>query len=283
MSTLVISNAYVATVAPDGAEYASGHLVAVDGRITAVGPGPAPLLEGASIVDGSGCLLTPGLINTHHHLYQWATRGYALDSTLFEWLTSLYPVWARINADVVGAAATAGLAWLARSGCTTSTDHHYVFPRGGGDVLGATVSAARQIGLRFHPTRGSMDLGQSHGGLPPDSVVESLDTILAASQEAGYRHLAGVAERCLGESLMADDRIAAAGHLEAAVHILEEVGARNEVAKALVAQAKLHRTAGDVSGARCLLERALTLFETLGTLDEPHRVQALLATLQDHR
>jgi class 3 adenylate cyclase/tetratricopeptide (TPR) repeat protein len=105
------------------------------------------------------------------------------------------------------------------------------------------------------------------------------EEVLATSQEAGYRHLAGVAERCLGESLMAEDVTAAAGHLDAAVHILEAVGARNEVAKALVAQAKLHRTAGDVSGARCLLERALTLFETLGTLDEPHRVQALLAML----
>jgi tetratricopeptide (TPR) repeat protein len=109
------------------------------------------------------------------------------------------------------------------------------------------------------------------------------EEILATCQEAGYRHLAGVAERCLGESLMAEDLTAAARHLEAAVQILEEVGARNEVAKALVAQAKLHQKAGDVSGARCLLERALTLFETLGTLDEPHRVQALLATLQDHR
>jgi cytosine/adenosine deaminase-related metal-dependent hydrolase len=184
MSTLVIDGVYVATVDAAGTEHATGDLVAVDGWITAVGPGPAPVIEGASIVDGSGCLLTPGLVNTHHHLYQWATRGYALDSTLFQWLTELYPVWARINADVVGAAATAGLAWLARSGCTTSTDHHYVFPRGGGDVLGATVEAARRVGLRFHPTRGSMDLGQSHGGLPPDSVVESLDAILAASQDA---------------------------------------------------------------------------------------------------
>jgi class 3 adenylate cyclase/tetratricopeptide (TPR) repeat protein len=105
------------------------------------------------------------------------------------------------------------------------------------------------------------------------------EEVLATSQEAGYRHLAGVAERGLGESLVAEDLAAAAGHLDAAVHILEEVGARNEVAKALVAQAKLLQKAGDVSGARCLLERALALFETLETLDEPHRVQALLATL----
>jgi cytosine/adenosine deaminase-related metal-dependent hydrolase len=185
MTTTVIENAYVATVS--GAEYLSGHLVASDGVITAVGPGPAPAMPGASIVDGTGCLLTPGLVNTHHHLYQWATRGYGLDSTLFQWLVELYPVWARINADVVGAAATAGLAWLAKSGCTTSTDHHYVFPRGGGSILDATVDAAATVGLRFHPTRGSMDLGQSQGGLPPDSVVESIDAILEASRDAVER------------------------------------------------------------------------------------------------
>jgi cytosine/adenosine deaminase-related metal-dependent hydrolase len=138
-------------------------------------------------VDARGCLLTPGLVNTHHHLYQWATRGYAQQATLFEWLTELYPVWARFTSEVVEAAAAAGLAWLAKSGCTTSTDHHYVFPRGGGDVLASTVDAAARVGLRFHPTRGSMDLGQSQGGLPPDSVVESLDAILAASQDAVTR------------------------------------------------------------------------------------------------
>jgi cytosine/adenosine deaminase-related metal-dependent hydrolase len=185
MTTMVVENAYVATVS--GAEYPAGHLVASDGVITAVGPGPAPATPGASIVDGTGCLLTPGLVNTHHHLYQWATRGYGLDSTLFQWLVELYPVWARINADVVGVAATAGLAWLAKSGCTTSTDHHYVFPRGGGSILDATVDAAATVGLRFHPTRGSMDLGQSKGGLPPDSVVESIDAILEASRDAVER------------------------------------------------------------------------------------------------
>ncbi len=188
MSTLVIDGAAIATVSAAGDEFAIGHVVAVDGRITAVGPGPAPAtVDGAHRVDGRGCLLTPGLVNTHHHLYQWATRGYAVNSTLFQWLTELYPVWARINAEVVGTAATAGLAWLARSGCTTSTDHHYVFPRGGGDLLASTVDAAARIGLRFHPTRGSMDLGQSQGGLPPDSVVESLDEILHASQDAVER------------------------------------------------------------------------------------------------
>src|SRR5690606_22578998 len=188
MTTLVIEGAAIATVDSAGTEYASGHLVAKDGWITAVGPGPAPSVpEGARVVDGAGCLLTPGLVNTHHHLYQWATRGYAIDATLFEWLTELYPVWARLTAPAVGAAATAGLAWLARSGCTPTTDHHYLFPRTGGDVLGSTVEAAAQVGLRFHPTRGSMDLGQSQGGLPPDEVVESIDDILAASAEAVTR------------------------------------------------------------------------------------------------
>ncbi len=150
-----------------------------------VGAGPVPGLStaaGARVVDGSGCVVTSGLINTHHHLYQWATRGRAVDSTLFGWLTELYPVWARIDCYVVADAATAALAWLARTGCTTTTDHHYVFPRGGGDVLGATVAAARAVGLRFHPTRGSMDLGASSGGLPPDEVVEDIDAILAADR-----------------------------------------------------------------------------------------------------
>ncbi len=187
MNTLVVDDASVATVDANGTEFARGHLVAVDGRITAVGPGPAPAIPGARHVDGTGCLLTPGLVNTHHHLYQWATRGYAPDATLFEWLTELYPVWAGLDADLVAAAAGAGLAWLALSGCTTSADHHYLFPRGRADALDSTVEAARRIGLRFQPTRGSMDLGQSRGGLPPDSVVESLDAILAASAAAVQR------------------------------------------------------------------------------------------------
>ncbi len=187
MSTVLISGCYVVTMDAGRAEYESGHL-AIDGnRIISVGPGQPPAevdLAGARVIDGSGCLATPGLINTHHHLYQWATRGRAVDSTLFGWLTELYPVWARIDERVVGASATAALAWLARTGCTTTTDHHYVFPRGGGDVLGATVAAAREVGLRFHPTRGSMDLGVSSGGLPPDEVVEDLDSILAATAKA---------------------------------------------------------------------------------------------------
>ncbi|GAA2539034.1 8-oxoguanine deaminase [Winogradskya consettensis] len=183
---IIIENATVATVDAAGTEHSDGHVVVGDdGRIAAVGAGSyAGEAGGAQRVDGSGCLITPGLVNTHHHLYQWATRGLAQDDTLFGWLTTLYPIWGRIDAEVVGAAAGAALGWLALSGCTTSMDHHYVFPRDGGDVLEAEILAAREIGLRFHPTRGSMDLGQSQGGLPPDNVVEDTDEALAATEAA---------------------------------------------------------------------------------------------------
>jgi cytosine/adenosine deaminase-related metal-dependent hydrolase len=188
MASVVIDDCAIATVDAAGTEHASGHVVITDGRIAAVGAGPAPDVEGARLVDGSGCLATPGLVNTHHHLYQWITRGYAQDSTLFEWLTTLYPIWGQLDAELEYAAASAGLASLALSGCTTSTDHHYLFPRDGGDVFGAEIEAAQRIGLRFHPCRGSMDLGQSQGGLPPDHVVEDRDAILAACEQAVSRY-----------------------------------------------------------------------------------------------
>ena len=179
---MIIEGAHVVTVT--GEEHAGGHVVVDGNRITAVGPGPAPDREGHDVVDGRGCLLTPGFVNTHNHLYQWVTRGLAVDSTLFEWLTTLYPVWAGIDEHAVHVGARGALAQLARTGCTTSTDHHYVFPREGGDVLGAEIRAAQEVGLRFHPTRGSMDLGQRDGGLPPDHVVEDRDAILVASEAA---------------------------------------------------------------------------------------------------
>ena len=184
-TTFTLNGCHVLTMNAERVEYAAGHIAVTGSQITAVGAGPVPAeLAGARVIDGSGCLATPGLVNTHHHLYQWATRGRAADSALFGWLTELYPVWAGIDEQITRDSATAALAWLARTGCTTTTDHHYVFPRGGGDVLGATVDAARGVGLRFHPTRGSMDLGVSAGGLPPDEVVEDLDEILAATDAA---------------------------------------------------------------------------------------------------
>lgn len=188
MTTLVLQGAHVATVDGSATEYPSGHVVVTDGVITAVGAGPAPEIAGARVVDAGGCLITPGFVNTHHHLYQWITRGLAVDDTLFGWLTTLYPVWGQIDAELVNVAATGGLAWLAGTGCTTTTDHHYVFPRDGGDVLKAEIDAAARVGLRFHPTRGSMDLGRSKGGLPPDNVVEDIDAILAATEEAIDTH-----------------------------------------------------------------------------------------------
>ncbi|SFE59423.1 Cytosine/adenosine deaminase [Actinopolyspora alba] len=191
-SRTVIEGAAVVTVdAPEpnisatGTEYAEGHVVIEDGRISAVGPGAAPPQPGAvRRVDGSGCLVTPGLVNTHHHLYQWATRGYAVDATLFGWLTELYPVWAGIDEELTGSAAAAGLGWTALSGCTTVADHHYVFPDTGGDVLGGVVSGAERIGVRLHAVRGSMDRGQSAGGLPPDSAVEDTESALRGTEDA---------------------------------------------------------------------------------------------------
>ncbi|GIF17627.1 cytosine/adenosine deaminase-related metal-dependent hydrolase [Actinoplanes tereljensis] len=183
---IIIENVAVATVDANDTYHPDGHVVVGDdGRIVAVGSGHAGRYQGSvRRVDGAGCLVTPGLVNTHHHLYQWVTRGLALDETLFGWLTTLYPIWGRLDAGIVGAAAGAGLGWLALAGCTTSMDHHYVFPRDGGDVLEAEIEAARQIGVRFHPTRGSMDLSQKDGGLPPDNVVEDTDEALAATEAA---------------------------------------------------------------------------------------------------
>ena len=187
--TVVIEGCAVATMDADRSEHATGHVVVEHSRIAAVGAGPAPRdLPGATYVDGTGCLATPGLVNTHHHLYQWLTRGFAVDHTLFEWLTTLYPVWAGLDEELLRTGATGALVQLARTGCTTTTDHHYVFPADGGDLLGAEIEAARSVGLRFLPTRGAMDLGASQGGLPPDQVVEEIDAILEATSEAIYRH-----------------------------------------------------------------------------------------------
>ncbi|WBQ07962.1 8-oxoguanine deaminase [Kribbella sp. CA-293567] len=181
---IVIDNATVVTLDPDRRELATGHVVADGNRIVAVGAGPAPAYDGARVIDGSGCLVTPGFVNTHQHLYQWVTRGLAVDATLFGWLNTLYPVWSGIGEQSVHVAALGALSQLARTGCTTAADHHYIFPRNGGDVLEAEISAAAEVGLRFHPARGSMDLGQKDGGLPPDSVVEDRDRILLATEAA---------------------------------------------------------------------------------------------------
>jgi cytosine/adenosine deaminase-related metal-dependent hydrolase len=183
--TIAFEGCYIATVDAAGTEYPSGHLVIEGNRIAAVGAGPRPeRYRQVMPIDAGGRLLTPGLVNTHHHLYQWITRGYATDDTLFGWLQTLYPIWARLTAELVHDSAAANLGWLALTGCTTTTDHHYVFPSGVGDLLEAEILAAKWIGLRFHPSRGSMNLGRSAGGLPPDSVVEDHDSILTATAAA---------------------------------------------------------------------------------------------------
>ena len=184
---IVIEGCAVATVDAVGTEHDSGHVVVEGNRIVAIGGGSAPGgYDGVEAlrVDGRGCLATPGLVNCHHHFYQWATRGLAQEATLFEWLVELYPIWAHVDEEIEHAAAHAALAALALSGCAATTDHHYVFPRGVGDLLEVEIEAATGMGLRFHPCRGSMDLGRSQGGLPPDAVVEDRDEILVASEAA---------------------------------------------------------------------------------------------------
>ncbi|MDT3726833.1 8-oxoguanine deaminase [Streptomyces sp. DSM 41972] len=186
----VIENCAIATVDAHDTEHATGHLVLAGDRIESLGPGPAPegLENAARRIDATGHLATPGLVNTHHHFYQWLTRGLATDHNLFDWLVALYPTWARIDEAMVRAAARGSLAMMARGGVTTAMDHHYVFPRGSGDLSEAIVTAARDMGVRFTLARGSMDRGESDGGLPPDFAVETLEDALAATEETVRRH-----------------------------------------------------------------------------------------------
>ncbi|MCB0999048.1 MAG: 8-oxoguanine deaminase [Acidimicrobiales bacterium] len=171
-------------------ELAGGWVAITDGLVEAVGASTDPEPSATRVIDATDCLVTPGLVNTHHHIYQNLTRAYPpmTDSPLFGWLQSLYPLWEGIDEEAVHASAFVGLAELALSGCTTSTDHLYLHPRRGGDLLAAEIAAARELGMRFHPTRGSMSLSVKDGGLPPDSVVQTDDEILAASEEAVHRH-----------------------------------------------------------------------------------------------
>jgi cytosine/adenosine deaminase-related metal-dependent hydrolase len=145
---IALEGCYVATADTAGSEFASGHVVFDGERITAVGAGPASDLDGAERIDGRGLLVTPGLVNVHHHLYQWITRGYAIDHTLFEWLTTLYPVWARLDAALVHDSAAANLAWMALTGTTSSrparaTSWRPRSPRRSGWACGSTRPAVR--------------------------------------------------------------------------------------------------------------------------------------------
>ncbi len=157
-----------------------GYIYAENGVIRRVGSGAANLPQADRVIDGRHAVALPGLVNTHHHLYQTLTRAYApaADAKLFDWLRTLYPIWARVDEECVHVAALAGMAELLLSGCTTTSDHHYLFPRGRANLIDAQIEAARRIGIRFHPTRGSMSVGRSKGGLPPDSVVQNEARIL---------------------------------------------------------------------------------------------------------
>jgi cytosine/adenosine deaminase-related metal-dependent hydrolase len=177
---MLLQNGWICPMDDSGDEFPDGWVLIRDGLVEAVGGGGAPVA--ALVVDLAGAVVTPGLVNTHHHLYQTLTRARAQEATLFEWLRELYPVWARIDAEAEYAAARTGLAELALSGCTTVFDHHYVFPRGREGLWEAEVQAARELGVRIVASRGSMDLGESDGGLPPDSLVEPIDEVLAETE-----------------------------------------------------------------------------------------------------
>ena len=187
---LLIENAWlVATMDDERREIAGGWVAVRDGYVAEIGGASdqAPIAQRS--VDATGCLVTPGLINTHHHLFQNLTRAYRpmTSAPLFGWLQSLYPLWtAAIDEEAVYLAAWVGLAELAMSGCTTSTDHHYLHPLRAGDLLAAEIKAATDLSMRFHPTYGSMSLSVKDGGLPPDDAVRDEDDILAESE----RHVA---------------------------------------------------------------------------------------------
>jgi len=159
-------------------------LYIADGEIRQVAASGARLPKADRVIAGRHAVVIPGLVNTHHHLYQTLTRAYgpAADAELFDWLRTLYPIWARLDEESAYVAALVGMAELLLSGCTTTADHHYVFPRQHPTLIDVEIEAARRIGIRFHPARGSMSVGRSKGGLPPDSVVQSEDRILADSE-----------------------------------------------------------------------------------------------------
>jgi cytosine/adenosine deaminase-related metal-dependent hydrolase len=184
MATLY-TNGWIVTMDDAGTELRQGWLLVEGDVITAVGEGAEPdgdagtAHRDAERVDLGGAVVTPGLINTHHHLCQTLTRARAQQADLFTWLRELYPLWAGIDAEAEYAAARTGLAELALSGCSTVFDHHYVFPHGREGIIEAEIQAARELGLRIVASRGSMDLGVSDGGLPPDELVEEIDAVLA--------------------------------------------------------------------------------------------------------
>jgi cytosine/adenosine deaminase-related metal-dependent hydrolase len=177
VNTLLLRNAtLLVTMDEERRQLPDGGLFVRDNVIEQVGPTGELPREADVIIDARDMIVLPGLVNTHHHLYQTLTRAVAQEANLFDWLKTLYPIWARMTAEAAYVSALVGLAELLLSGCTTAADHLYIFPND--TRLDDTIRAAQEIGIRFHPTRGSMSLGESQGGLPPDSVVEDEEAIL---------------------------------------------------------------------------------------------------------
>jgi 8-oxoguanine deaminase len=180
MNDLVVKGAGL-LVTGDGAEIRGGWVSITDGRVSAVGePGEEP--TAGRVIDAKGRLVSPGLINTHHHIFQNLTRSFApaVNAGLFDWLTTLYPLWSQIDEEAAYISTYIGLVELAMGGCTTSTDHLYIHP--GPGLIDAQIQASQRLGFRFHPTRGSMTLSRRDGGLPPDEVVQPEEEILADSE-----------------------------------------------------------------------------------------------------
>jgi cytosine/adenosine deaminase-related metal-dependent hydrolase len=169
---------HILTMDDSRAELRGADILIRGGVIAAIGMGLAARHPGAEVIHAAGCVVTPGLVNTHHHLYQSLTRAVpgGQDALLFGWLRTLYPIWARFGPEEMRVSTLTGLAELALSGCSLSSDHLYLYPNGA--RLEDTIHAAAELGLRFHPTRGAMSIGQSKGGLPPDALVESEEFIL---------------------------------------------------------------------------------------------------------
>ncbi len=183
MTTLLLKHAdLLVTMDATRRRIADGGLFVRDNAIEQVGPTAELPAQADTVIDARGMIVLPGLVNTHHHLYQTLTRCVAQDSILFDWLKTLYPIWARMGPEAVSVSARVGLAELMLSGCTTSSDHLYMYPNG--SRIDDEIEAAVDLGVRFTATRGSMSLGESKGGLPPDSCVEDEDFILAESRRA---------------------------------------------------------------------------------------------------
>jgi cytosine/adenosine deaminase-related metal-dependent hydrolase len=182
---LVVRGSEVVVTMGAAGELVGGWVAIDQGFVTAVG-GPEAPPDARRVLRADGCVITPGLVNSHHHIYQNLTRSFAPANrlSLLDWLREFFPHWALLDEESAYLATFAGLAELALGGCTTTTDHLYVHPKAGGDLLGASIAAAREMGLRFHPTRGSMSVSQKDGGLAPESICQDEDTILAECEGA---------------------------------------------------------------------------------------------------